>query len=208
MTKASDKLTREQKLVLVFDFCSSTSIVEDLLRSEKQDRWRDLLIDVKELLTRERQAHDFNIYKFVGDGWILLFDIDFPPMELFSFMKRLCEKFRIAFKRRVRPVLTTEIDNIGVTFGLDMGTLIRFVMNEQDEYIGRPINLAARLQGAIRDGDSNPEGKVLMSKPVFDHVRKNISGEYKVRSVKRTLRNVAGGERYRPIKLMLFEKPS
>lgn len=206
MTAPNDTLKIEQKLVVVFDICSSTSILEDLLRSDNEKRWRDLLIEIKTFLMQERVIRQFEIYKFIGDGWILLFDFNFPPEELFSLLKRLCDKYDSAFKRRIRRVLTTEIDSIGITFGLDMGRLIHFVMNEVEEYIGRYLNVAARLQGAIKDGDATPAGKVLMSKPFYDHVRAAISKDYKTYTVKRTLRNVAGGERYRPIKLILREE--
>ena len=47
MTSSRDPLTVEPRFVLVFDFCSSTLILEDLLRNESEDRWRNLLIDIK-----------------------------------------------------------------------------------------------------------------------------------------------------------------
>lgn len=204
MTESVDGLTIEKKYVLVFDFCSSTSILEDLIRSESQRRWRDLLIDIKNFLIAQHIINDFTIYKFIGDGWILLFDDDFPPRELFSLMKCLCKQYDRAFKKRIKGVLSTEIDNIGITFGLDMGSLIRIVMNRQSEYIGRSINMAARLQGAIKDKDSKPQGKVLMTKLVYDFVKRDISKDYKnVYSVKRKLRNISGGEKYHAVKLEL-----
>ena len=77
MTEPAEAPTIVQKYVLVFDFCSSTSILEDLIRSENQQSWRDLLIGIKKFLFAERDAHRIEIYKFIGDGWILLFDPDF-----------------------------------------------------------------------------------------------------------------------------------
>ena len=52
-----------------------------------------------------------------------------------------------------------------------------------------------------------PQGKVLMSKIVYDDVKRIISKDYKVCPVKRNLRNISGGDRYPAIKLMLYEKP-
>lgn len=73
MTRPDDSLTIEQKCVVVFDICSSTTILEDLLRSDSEKRWRDLLIDIKRFLVAQREVREFEIYKFMGDGWILLF---------------------------------------------------------------------------------------------------------------------------------------
>jgi len=57
-----------------FDICSSTTILEDLLRTDNQVRWRNLLILLKKFLSAEAKTQPFLLYKFIGDGWILLFD--------------------------------------------------------------------------------------------------------------------------------------
>jgi class 3 adenylate cyclase len=205
MTSSRDPLTIEQRFVLVFDFCSSTLILEDLLRNECEDRWRNLLIDIKRFLRRERPQLNFEIYKFIGDGWILLFPLDFPQAEFFAFLRRLCETYDRVFKKRVRPVLTTRIDTVGITFGLDRGRLMRVVMDGQTEYLGRPLNVASRLQASIRDNDQNPQEKLLMSKPAFEQLRRYVPKGNKIYSVKRKLRNISGGDSYRCIKLHLNE---
>ena len=205
MTGSGDTV---EKYVLIFDFCSSTSIMDDLILSERQERWPKLLTDIKNFLEEESVAHGFEVYKFIGDGWILLFNNDFPPKELFSFLNRLCNKYNDIYKRYIRPILSTTINNVGITFGLEKGGLIPIGMCKQSEYIGRPLNIAARLQNAIKDKDSRPQGKVLMSKKVYDEVRRGgISRNYKVYSVTRKLRNISGGERYPAIKLILCENP-
>jgi hypothetical protein len=71
MTRPGDELTMVDKYVLVFDFCSSTSIIEDLIRTESQKRWRDLLTETKRFLIKEREAaHGFEIYKTYKGGSI------------------------------------------------------------------------------------------------------------------------------------------
>jgi class 3 adenylate cyclase len=203
MTDGHDPVTTEQRYVLVFDFCSSTSILEDLIRTECEDRWRNLLIDVKNFLLEERTRLNFEMYKFIGDGWILLFPLHLPQPEFFSFLQRLCAKYDGSFKSRVNRVLTTKIEPVGITFGLDRGRLIRLEMDGRTEYLGRPINVASRLQAAIRDKDKHPQGKILMSKPVYDELRHHFPKGNKVYSVKRRLKNISGGEDYRCIKLHL-----
>ena len=105
MTEQTDAPPLIQKYVLVFDFCSSTSILEDLIRSENQQYWQALLMEVKNFLKREEDRGKFQIYKFIGDGWILLFDANFPPRELFLFMRNLCEKYNELFNAMVRSNL-------------------------------------------------------------------------------------------------------
>jgi class 3 adenylate cyclase len=207
MTAAKDQLKTVQKMVLVCDICSSTSILEDLLRSENQAKWRSVLISLKKFLRREMGSHHFDIYKFVGDGWILLFDPAFDARRLFGLLKRLCEEFENLFRRRIEPVLSIDLKDIGITFGLDKGTLVPIVMNQTTEYIGRPLNVAARLQSAIKDNDPKPGGKVLMSKNVFAGMRQALKPIYKVKTAKRKLRNIAGADEYICKKLWLFQKP-
>lgn len=208
MTRTNDQLKTTQKMVLVFDVCSSTSILEDLLRSENEAKWRNLLISLKKFLRQESKSHGFDVYKFVGDGWILLFDPTFDASTLFDLLRRLCDEYEKLFRKSIEPVLSMDIKNIGITFGLDKGTLVRIVMNETMEYMGRPLNLAARLQSAIKDNDQTPGGKVLMSKNVFAGMREALKPIYRVETARRKLRNISGADEYVCKKLWLFQKPS
>src|SRR5215813_13661723 len=90
MTQTTDDLTVERWTVVIVDICSSTELMRDLIDSDSEDRWRNLLIGLKNFLTTEEERFPKNetlkIYKFLGDGWILLFPIDFPPVELLSIL--------------------------------------------------------------------------------------------------------------------------
>jgi hypothetical protein len=84
---ATDSPARiSRKIVVVFDICSSTKILEDLLRAENHQRWRNFLIRLKEYLVNCSQSDSFEIYKFLGDGYILLFDWDYPVDRIASFI--------------------------------------------------------------------------------------------------------------------------
>src|SRR6185369_5826916 len=205
MTAPKDTPTIEHKFVLVFDFCSSTSILEDIIRSENQQYWQALLMEVKNFLKREEDRGKVQIYKFIGDGWILLFDANFPPRELILFMRNLCEKYNELFNSMVRPNLASHIHTLGITFGLDRGSLSRFDMDGQVEYIGRFINVAARLQAAIKSEDDYPGGKVLMPKHLYASIQQDLSQEFETRRVVVKLSNVAGAERYRGVLLTLTD---
>jgi hypothetical protein len=195
-----------QKIVVFFDICSSTSILEDLIRSERQKCWRDVIIFLKNFLLEERKSLNFEIYKFIGDGWILLFDTKFFPAELFRFLWRLCKKYDELYINNIEGVLSSEIRNMGISFGIDKGSLMRVIMNGQVEYIGRALNIAARLQTAIKDKDSKPQGKVLMSKNVYEDFKTYLSGKFQIFDVTRNLRNISGGENYKAKKLLLFNR--
>ena len=207
MTVEKDPIRTVQKYVVFFDICSSTSILEDLIRSESQQLWRNLLVKMKIFLRREQNRSKFIIYKFIGDGWILLFDESVTGKELFSFLKLLCSEYEIIFNKIIKPVLSVKIGIVGLTFGVEKGSLIRIVMNSQIEYVGRALNVAARLQGSIKDKDYVPQGKVMVSNKAYEGLKEGIRISYKIYKVERNLRNIAGGERYQAKKVCLYTRP-
>lgn len=203
--RAVTKTTK--KVVVIFDISSSTSILENLLINEQQTKWRNLLIGLKSFLRTKSDELDFITYKFIGDGWILLFPIDCDGVVLLNFISELCEKYNELIKI-VEEALSTSINNMGLTFGIDKGTVIYMTMNRTKEYVGRPINIASRLQGSIKDRDKYPQGKVLLSKYTFNDFTKSqriiIKSKYKVSDVKRNLKNVLNGDNYLCKKIALF----
>ncbi len=188
--------------VVTFDICSSSDILEDLIRTENTKDWRDLLIKVKKFLIRKQSDLNFDLYKFTGDGWILLLDYDCSGEELFDFLKKLSGIFERNIIRLANNLLETTPDILGLTFGIDRGTLIRFVMAEKTEYVGRAINVACRLQGAIKDKDKKPQYKVLMTKNVYKHIKGEI-GNYQHKNVTRKLHNIAGNKAFNCVKISI-----
>lgn len=181
---------------MLFDICSSTTVLEDLLRTDSQVRWRNLLILLKKFLTVEAKRQGFLLYKFVGDGWFMLFDEErVDGTELVAFLGRLSARYGEIYCKRVRPALEGE-HPIGLTFGVDCGRLVRIVMNEQEEYVGRPLNVAARLQAALKLQCDDPGGKLLISKPAYAKLR---MGKFEINRgaiVRLKLSNIAGGADY------------
>lgn len=203
---ANKKVTTSttKKLVVIFDICSSTLILEDLIRTENQYRWRELLKRQKNFLRLKREEYEYEMYKFLGDGWILLFQPNVDGTKLVHFLKLLSRHFSKRFTEYIEPALNSNISPIGLTVGIDKGTLIPILMNQQREYFGRPLNVASRLQGSIKDNDSNPQYKLLMPKSVYASFVDTIKGKYSTRQVTRTLRNISGGERFLCMKLKLM----
>ncbi len=119
--------------------------MKNIVGPKKVRKWVKLLANVKEYLREEREIYGFKIYKFLGDGWILLFDEDISGHELLLLLRKFCEKYRSLFRKMIEPYLENKIDKIGMSFGADIGTLIYIHMLNKKEYIGRALNVAARL---------------------------------------------------------------
>jgi class 3 adenylate cyclase len=204
MTRESDPKEVKAYTVLTFDICSSTHILEDLLRTGSVRRWRNFHIKLKKFLQSEAKSFPFILYKFTGDGWILLFPNSLNGSDLMAFLKKLCNTFDGLYSDLIQPVLETAPQVIGITIGMDRGQLIKVKMNDQDEYIGRPINVACRLQGAIRDKDKKPKYKLLISKPFYEAIKGDLSHD-NFKEVGRELRNIAGNVEIRCMKSVLME---
>jgi class 3 adenylate cyclase len=189
-------------VVVVFDICSSTVILENLIHLQKRKRWIRLLTHLNDFLANEAKSVPFEVYKFLGDGWILLFDEDANGLQIMRFLKRLCEHYETLFKP-IAEVLNTSVP-VGLMFGTDRGPLLCVHMNGQSEYIGRALNVASRLQGAIVQKDKRPAGKLLISKNAYADLGLGAT-EFEGKLVKRTLAKVAGGEAYEARKITIRE---
>jgi class 3 adenylate cyclase len=106
-------------------------------------------------------------------------------------------------ERLILPLLESPPEIMGLTFGVETGELMRLVMMDRREYIGRAINVACRLQGAIKDKDKHPEYKVLVSNQVFQKLSLANLANFKPVRVVRTLRNIRDGKEYLCVKLRL-----
>ena len=207
MTRRSERMRTIQKIVVTFDICSSSNILEDLLRSESLKYWRSLQISIKTFLVKKSEELGFQLYKFTGDGWILLFNADYKGSVNINLLRSLSQHFDSLFERIILPVLETKPDLIGLTFGMGKGTLIKITMMGNKEYVGRAINVACRLQGSIKDKDSKPQYKVMISSSLYREISreaKDVLKECKVLTVQRKLRNIAGGKTYRCKKISLL----
>lgn len=203
MSKEKEVPQIEKKIVVTFDICSSTSIIEDLHKTENIIKWSDFLMWINRYLKIKSEELDFSIYKFTGDGWLLLFDYNYPIDDLINFLQDFCKLFKMRYERMVENFLETPPQIYGLTFGIDRGSLVKIIMNNEIEYVGRAINVACRLQGAIKDKDKSPQYKALMTKPLYQNIH-HLLHNLKHIEVKRKLRNIAGGEEIQCVKMSLF----
>jgi len=201
----TDEVRALSRTVLSFDICSSSNIIEDLTLTNNVDAMHDFLLATHRFLRRNALRNKYRVYKFTGDGWILLFREGIVGRKFFEFLTKLSLDFQDRFRSDIAPVLEHPIDLSGLTFGADRGQLLSLKLADKAEYIGRPLNIACRLQSAIGDRDRSPAHKVLLSKHLYRRPG-DCPGKrdgYRVREVSRTLRNIRGGTKYRCIKVDL-----
>ena len=190
---------RRALIVVVLDLCSSSQIMEDLLLSEKFDRYEAFLTCIKRWLMNWTEAHSppkgrFELYKFTGDGWILLFPDTIRGEHLVAFLHNLCEMIKAELARHIVPNLSTMPAVLGATLGVEAGPLVRMTMNEREEYVGRALNVACRLQDAAKDKEAHPDCyKVLVSARLYNERLVKASAKYKVEEATCSLRNILGG---------------
>lgn len=195
---------KHDKIVVVFDLCSSSQIMEDLLLSDRFDRYETFLTCVKRWLMNWTEQHSpvngqFELYKFTGDGWILLFPSTVSGKALIHSMHALCEMIDAELVRHIIPSLSSMPAVLGATLGVERGNLIRMTMNEHEEYVGRALNVACRLQSAAKERESHAADdgmncyRVLVSAHLYNERLAQVSMPYKVEPMRSSLRNVQGG---------------
>jgi hypothetical protein len=137
-----------KKSILAFDICSSTLFVEDLKKRDLTDTYIQLIKDITYLLDENSSIYEFVVYKFLGDGFILIFPQKITVDKILLFIIHLTERCRSLLHIFTRKhIQTSQIPRVGITMGLDRGELIQIKLDgERTEYIGRSINVACRLQ--------------------------------------------------------------
>jgi hypothetical protein len=196
MTDKKDEVEIINKIVVTMDICSSSLIIEDLIKTTNIKLWRDLLIQMKEYLVNNSSGCGADIHKFIGDGWIILFDKPYSAPKIFQFISGINQEFGKWYTQTIFPNLDTPPDISGLTFGIDEGQLIQITMNDREEYIGRPINIACRLQGAINEIDMKGGFNIFMSHRLFNYLKMD-SLDYFYEVTERPLRNISEGKNFR-----------
>ena len=198
------------KIVVAFDLCSSSQIIEDLLLSNRFDRYEIFLTCVKRWLMNWTEQHSqvnghFELYKFTGDGWILLFPATTRGRALIHSMHNLCEMINAELDRHIIPSLSSRPTVLGATLGVERGNLARMMMNERAEYVGRALNFACRLQSAVKEAqpEAANEGSchkrcymALVSAHLYNERLANVNMPYKVESTTSSLRNILSGSAF------------
>ncbi len=193
-----------QAIVVAFDMCSSSKIIEDLTKRKNVQPLKAFLGELKQYLAREQNATaQFDPYKFTGDGWLLLFPANTDGARLLRFLENLCLYFAVEFQRSLLPHLSHKPALVGITFGIEKGELIPMTMSGQQEYVGRAINVACRLQAAVKDKGRSPAYNALVSNRVYSEYFAQTK-PHRVVKVTRNLRNMNDGPEFACRRLWLL----
>jgi class 3 adenylate cyclase len=183
--------------VVVFDICSSSVILEDLQQSGSQARYAQLMDAVSAYLHQESKSRNFQIYKFLGDGFILLFPEQHSADDLLLFLIYLtfyCNVVIETFRRKNLDI--AELPRRGITIGVAQGQVygLQSANIAGIEYFGRPINLASRFQSSL----DRPEhaNTLLVSREFFNSLNTKATKEH-FNETTRKLRNMSGGKAVR-----------
>ena len=194
-----------EAIVIAFDICSSSDIVEQFIKRGELHRYVTLLTKIKEYLAAQQVALQktalFEPYKFTGDGWILLFPTTPESRQVVGpavlrFMRELSVWYGRAFPTLIDEHLDTALPTPGITFGVDVGQIHHMKVFQRDEYVGRAIIVACRLQGAVKENDTSPEYKALVSNAAFNVFGDGVSG-FNLRDDVRKLWNISLGKDFR-----------
>jgi len=195
MTQTSDGVEIVEAIVVTLDICSSSVLIEDLMKNNRSKLWRDLIINMKEYLLEHVPYYNAELHKFIGDGWIILFRRPYASEHLLRFLYDTNWHFMHLYEESVVPSLDTTPDISGLTFGIDEGRLIKLEMKETIEFVGRPINIACRLQGKLEKADIENGYRILMSNRLFNDLKLDFQNYYHERTTK-PLKNIGEGKQF------------
>lgn len=194
----------QEAMVVVFDICSSSILVEDLTLKGALQRYIWLVGKMKNFLAKLQMRQSpprFFFYKFTGDGWILLFPTERDRKGrvigggyVLEVMRELSVWFDRTFRKWADENLDTHPPTSGLTFGLDWGPLRRATIFQQQEYLARAMIVACRLQSEL-SGEDSPNYKALMMKSVFNEHFSPAEG-YAVEDAPKKLKNIGQGRQH------------
>jgi len=191
-----------ERIVLVSDICSSTRFLLDLQGHRHVRWWADFMTKYSEEMWPSLRRHNVQTYKFQGDGWIYLLDTGLEYGHFVQLLRDLVAAFYMTFDLHVTRRLSFAADPKRLTFGADRGEISAIRVGGAAEWVGRPLNVACRLQGAIKDPPpaaknlGHPYHNQALLSPRLDKQWNavDILGQVKVHRVRRTLRNIAGSD--------------
>ena len=192
-----------EKIVVVSDIFCSVKIMEELQSRDKLQMWGTLVCELDANLQSMVKDYDVIKYKFIGDGWILLFGMKSPGEELLSILECLRDKYQQLFKKRLFTVIDGAL-KAEMSFGIDVGRLIVKYMDKKAEYIGRPINVATRLQHEpFKKNAKGDYFQVRMTKEAYSHLRSTIQTKWITNKYDAKLKHLYVSDRFNYIGISL-----
>jgi class 3 adenylate cyclase len=201
---ATNDITVHNRIVVTIDMCASTNILEDLRKGGHLRKMAAFLGRSMTFLRTAEKTFGFSTYKFTGDGWILLFPNDAGADRVLGAAKEFCIFFQKGSNRLIRPFLIRPY-SLGISFGMACGRLYRFRVGKRKEYIGRALNLACRLQAALKEKDREPQYKGILSIALARRFRLGLQPFHPSKAF-RPLRGIRGGGNYAGTKVLLINR--
>jgi len=174
-----------KKIVVSIDIASSSWVLEQLTLSGRVKLWLDLL---KLMRTNLGKIGDefiglgrVTIYKFTGDGWIVLIDDDASWKSIEQFLFKIFKNFKEIFSECVEKSLdagNADARVVKIRFGMESGLIAFLRVGSVAEYVGRAINMACRLEGLTIE----KEGSSLKEKGI--EVSREVDSDFAAQSVK------------------------
>jgi len=128
-----------ERPVLTFDICSSTSMLEDLHRTNTIEEYTVLISDIMTFLKSNSTQYGYEIYKFLGDGFILIFQDSTLIDSILEFCVALTNDCNAYIEKFISEKIEAETGILrkGITIGIDRGYVSKLSINGKDEYVGR-----------------------------------------------------------------------
>lgn len=159
-----------RKYVVVYDICSSSSMLENLTTNERAHQYENLITDVTKEFEYDLRALSPEQYKFLGDGSIYFFPEGSATDELIDELCTFVFQADAIIGRFIRKRIDIALRRSGLTVGVAVGNIhMTNVYGTSVEYFGRPINLACRLQNSLTDPEQS--NKIIVQKEVFQSLK-------------------------------------
>jgi hypothetical protein len=183
-----------EQSVLTFDICSSSAMLEDLHRRNEIEKYSILIDDIMRFLKKNATRYNYDIYKFLGDGFILIFSDSTSIDLILEFCTALTSECNAYIKEFIHLHIEAEgsIRRRGITMGVDKGYVSKLLIDGKDEYVGRPINISTRFQSSL-DGEEHTNRALLSLKLYYEIKEPNFKALCNETS--RTLKNMANNSK-------------
>ncbi len=168
-------------------------MVEDLAVNGRMEALSGLVDGLYAFLNGKVKQYPLEVYKFTGDGFLLLMDGTASIEDVLRFcvaLTYISRELLVWFKEDYLSI--AELPREGITIGIAYGDVYH-VMSPNNpgsaEYVGRPLNLSTRLQGSLK----NPKhaNKVLLEKRLYQQIKKDLFSRA-CRRTSRVLHNISG----------------
>ncbi len=147
-------------------------MLEKLQEQNKLRVWKKFWEDTFKYLNRISSGNGkCVVYKFIGDGFILLYKPQFVN-QLLPFCEGIKTYIDTKINALIREHLEQAPERVGVTIGIEKGNLIRMHLYGDMEYMGKAINAASRLQSTLKLPEHS--NKLLVSAAVKEDIEDQL----------------------------------